>query len=52
MGYKEQFRRLRKSSVCQNGRDYAVTAQPSVCPCTLHDFLWYRSPPLPPCPSV
>ena len=52
LGYKEQFRRLRKSSVCQNGRDYAVTAQPSVCPCTLHDFLWYRCPPLPPCPSV
>lgn len=44
LGYKEEFRRLRKSSVCQNGRDYAVSAQPSVCPCTLHDFLWYRSP--------
>lgn len=40
LGYKEQYRRLRKSSVCQNGRDYAVTTQPSVCPCTLQDFLW------------
>uniref|UniRef100_A0A8C3KJ55 Sortilin 1 n=1 Tax=Calidris pygmaea TaxID=425635 RepID=A0A8C3KJ55_9CHAR len=39
LGYKEQYRRLRKSSVCQNGRDYAVTKQPSVCPCTLQDFL-------------
>ncbi|NXE16939.1 SORT protein, partial [Lophotis ruficrista] len=39
LGYKEQYRRLRKSSVCQNGRDYAVTKQPSVCPCTLEDFL-------------
>ncbi|XP_068515964.1 sortilin isoform X1 [Anas acuta] len=39
LGYKEQYRRLRKSSVCQNGRDYAVTTQPSVCPCTLQDFL-------------
>ncbi|XP_074706389.1 sortilin [Strix aluco] len=39
LGYKEQYRRLRKSSVCQNGRDYTVTKQPSVCPCTLEDFL-------------
>ncbi|KAM6295167.1 sortilin [Aegotheles albertisi] len=39
LGYKEQYRRLRKSSVCHNGRDYAVTKQPSVCPCTLGDFL-------------
>ncbi|XP_010181493.1 PREDICTED: sortilin, partial [Mesitornis unicolor] len=39
LGYKEQYRRLRKASVCQNGRDYTVTAQPSVCPCTLQDFL-------------
>ncbi|KFP13306.1 Sortilin, partial [Egretta garzetta] len=39
LGYKEQYRRLRKSSVCQNGRDYMVTKQPSVCPCTLEDFL-------------
>lgn len=40
LGYKEQYRRLRKSSVCQNGREYTVTKQPSVCPCTLEDFLW------------
>uniref|UniRef100_A0A8B9FSX6 Sortilin 1 n=1 Tax=Amazona collaria TaxID=241587 RepID=A0A8B9FSX6_9PSIT len=39
LGYKEQYRRLRKSSVCRNGRDYVVTKQPSVCPCTLQDFL-------------
>ncbi|NWU95172.1 SORT protein, partial [Upupa epops] len=39
LGYKEQYRRLRKSSVCQNGRDYVVTKQPSICPCTLEDFL-------------
>ncbi|NWQ84476.1 SORT protein, partial [Columbina picui] len=39
LGYKEQYRRLRKSSVCQNGREYTVTKQPSVCPCTLEDFL-------------
>lgn len=42
LGYKEQFLRLRKSSVCQNGRDYVVTKQPSICLCSLEDFLWYR----------
>ena len=44
LGYKEQYLRLRKSSVCQNGRDYVVTKQPSVCPCSLEDFLWYQLP--------
>ncbi|KAH0618743.1 hypothetical protein JD844_018191, partial [Phrynosoma platyrhinos] len=39
LGYKEEYLRLRKSSVCQNGRDYQVTKQPSVCTCTLDDFL-------------
>ncbi|XP_067387624.1 sortilin [Emydura macquarii macquarii] len=39
LGYKEQYQRLRKSSVCQNGRAYRVNKQPSVCPCTLEDFL-------------
>ncbi|KAK1152708.1 sortilin-like [Acipenser oxyrinchus oxyrinchus] len=39
LGYKEQFLRLRKASVCWNGRDYIVNKQPSTCPCTLDDFL-------------
>ncbi|XP_043932819.1 sortilin isoform X2 [Protopterus annectens] len=39
LGYKEQFLRLRKSSVCRNGRDYVITKQPAPCPCTLEDFL-------------
>uniref|UniRef100_K7FX93 Sortilin n=1 Tax=Pelodiscus sinensis TaxID=13735 RepID=K7FX93_PELSI len=39
LGFKEQYLRLRKSSVCQNGRDYLVVKQPSVCPCTLEDYL-------------
>lgn len=47
LGYKEQFLRLRKSSVCQNGRDYVVTKQPSVCLCSLEDFLWYQHPSVP-----
>lgn len=39
LGYKEQFLRLRKDSVCWNGRDYVVNKQPTPCPCTLDDFL-------------
>uniref|UniRef100_A0A3Q3KGR0 VPS10 domain-containing protein n=1 Tax=Monopterus albus TaxID=43700 RepID=A0A3Q3KGR0_MONAL len=38
LGYKEKFLRLRKDSVCWNGRDYQVTTQPTPCPCTLDDF--------------
>lgn len=40
LGYKEKFLRLRKDSVCYNGRDYQVTTQPTPCPCTLDDFMW------------
>ncbi|KAJ8260285.1 hypothetical protein GJAV_G00179210 [Gymnothorax javanicus] len=47
LGYKEQFLRMRKDSVCWNGRDYIVTKQPTPCPCTLDDFLcdfgYYRA---------
>ncbi|XP_029429639.1 sortilin [Rhinatrema bivittatum] len=39
LGYKEEYLRLQKSSVCQNGRGYKVTKQPTVCTCTLEDFL-------------
>uniref|UniRef100_A0A8C2KYR2 Sortilin-like n=1 Tax=Cyprinus carpio TaxID=7962 RepID=A0A8C2KYR2_CYPCA len=38
LGYKERFLRLRKDSVCWNGRDYIVTKEPTTCPCTLTDF--------------
>ncbi|XP_044204141.1 sortilin-like isoform X1 [Thunnus albacares] len=38
LGYKETFLRLRKDSVCWNGRDYAVTKQLSPCPCTVDDY--------------
>ncbi|KAL6464343.1 hypothetical protein MHYP_G00266600 [Metynnis hypsauchen] len=38
LGYKEKFLRLRKDSVCWNGRDYIITKQPTPCPCTLDDF--------------
>lgn len=39
LGYKEKFLRLRKDSVCWNGRDYEVNKEPTPCPCTLDDFL-------------
>ncbi|XP_008316698.1 sortilin 1b [Cynoglossus semilaevis] len=39
LGYKEKFRRLRKDSVCLNGRNYFVNTQPTPCSCTLDDFL-------------
>ncbi|XP_032377305.1 sortilin 1b [Etheostoma spectabile] len=39
LGYKEKFLRLRKDSVCWNGRDYQVNTQPTPCLCTLDDFL-------------
>ncbi|TNM88455.1 hypothetical protein fugu_004709 [Takifugu bimaculatus] len=38
LGYKETFLRLRKGSVCWNGRDYSVTKRLSPCPCTLDDY--------------
>nr|XP_055040114.1 sortilin isoform X1 [Misgurnus anguillicaudatus] len=38
LGYKERFLRLRQDSVCWNGRDYTVTKEPTMCPCTLADF--------------
>lgn len=41
LGYKETFLRLRKDSVCWNGRDYAVTKKLSPCPCTIEDYHWY-----------
>ncbi|KAG2468694.1 SORT protein, partial [Polypterus senegalus] len=47
LGYKEKYLRLRKSSVCWNGRDYIVNKQPTTCPCSLEDFLcdfgYYRT---------
>ncbi|KAL7884946.1 hypothetical protein AOLI_G00077160 [Acnodon oligacanthus] len=39
LGYKEHFLRLKKDSVCWNGRDYIISKQPTPCPCTLDDFL-------------
>uniref|UniRef100_A0A671VIS2 Sortilin 1a n=1 Tax=Sparus aurata TaxID=8175 RepID=A0A671VIS2_SPAAU len=38
LGFKETFLRLRKDSVCCNGRDYAVTKKLSPCACTVNDY--------------
>ncbi|XP_056129048.1 sortilin-like [Lampris incognitus] len=47
LGYKERFLRLRKNSVCWNGRDYVITKQSTPCLCTMEDyhcdFGYYRS---------
>ncbi|CAL8259157.1 unnamed protein product [Gadus morhua 'NCC'] len=39
LGYKEKFLRLRKDSVCLNGRQFKVNPEPTPCLCTLDDFL-------------
>ncbi|XP_029901713.1 sortilin [Myripristis murdjan] len=39
LGYKETFRRLKKLSVCRNGRDYVVSRKQSPCRCTREDYL-------------
>ncbi|XP_067110380.1 sortilin [Osmerus mordax] len=39
LGYKETYRRLKKLSVCRNGRDYRVSRQQNPCPCTREDYL-------------
>ncbi|XP_034028141.1 sortilin-like [Thalassophryne amazonica] len=39
LGYKEKFLRLKKDTVCWNGRDYQINTQPTPCPCTYDDFL-------------
>ena len=40
LGLKETFRRLRRLSVCRNGRDYMVNKRQSACVCTRDDYLW------------
>ncbi|MBN3297303.1 SORT protein, partial [Amia calva] len=39
LGYKEKFRRLRKLSVCRNGRDYIIIREQSPCLCTKEDYM-------------
>ncbi|KAM3859028.1 sortilin [Diretmus argenteus] len=39
LGYKETFRRLKKLSVCRNGRDYVVSRKRNPCLCTREDYL-------------
>ncbi|XP_030576200.1 sortilin [Archocentrus centrarchus] len=39
LGLKETYRRLKKQSVCRNGRSFEVKKQQSPCLCTRGDFL-------------
>ncbi|XP_041112185.1 sortilin-like [Polyodon spathula] len=39
LGYKETFRRLKKKSVCKNGRDYIVEKEQNPCVCNKLDYM-------------
>ncbi|XP_072233286.1 sortilin [Leuresthes tenuis] len=39
LGVKETYRRLKKKSVCRNGRNFVVSKEQSPCLCTREDFL-------------
>ncbi|CAG5927509.1 unnamed protein product [Menidia menidia] len=39
LGIKETYRRLKKESVCRNGRNFVVRKKQSPCLCTREDFL-------------
>ncbi|XP_056413822.1 sortilin isoform X2 [Hyla sarda] len=39
LGYKEHYQRLKKSSMCRNGRDYLVSRESVNCDCTLDDYM-------------
>ncbi|XP_030635873.1 sortilin [Chanos chanos] len=39
LGYRETFRRLKRLSVCRNGRDFVASRQQTPCPCTREDYM-------------
>ncbi|XP_070784976.1 sortilin [Enoplosus armatus] len=39
LGVKETYRRLKKQSVCRNGRGFVVSKKQSPCQCTREDYL-------------
>ncbi|MEQ2271041.1 hypothetical protein XENORESO_020567, partial [Xenotaenia resolanae] len=39
LGMKETYRRLKKQSVCRNGRNFVVTKKQIPCPCTREDYV-------------
>lgn len=41
LGLKETYRRLKKQSVCRNGKSFVVSKKQSPCLCTRDDYLWY-----------
>ena len=40
LGVKETYRRLKKQSVCRNGKSFVVSKKQSPCLCTRDDYLW------------
>ncbi|XP_060931604.1 sortilin [Limanda limanda] len=48
LGVKETYRRLKKQSVCRNGKSFVVSKKQSPCLCTRDDYLcdygYYRHP--------
>ncbi|XP_053270852.1 sortilin [Pleuronectes platessa] len=48
LGVKETYRRLKKQSVCRNGKSFVVSKKQNPCLCTRHDYLcdygYYRHP--------
>lgn len=40
LGLKETYRRLKKQSVCRNGRGFVVSKKRSPCLCTREDYSW------------
>lgn len=40
LGVKETYRRLKKQSVCRNGRGFVVSKKQSPCLCAREDYLW------------
>lgn len=40
LGVKEIYKRLKKQSLCRNGRNFVVSKKQSPCLCTREDYLW------------
>lgn len=40
LGVKETYRRLKKQSVCRNGKSFVVTKKQTSCLCVRDDYLW------------
>lgn len=41
LGVKETYRRLKRQSVCRNGRSFVVSKKQRPCLCIREDYIWY-----------